>query len=135
MRLRTTCMECFRVDGKPSELANSVELRDDGLYQITCSRGHVTVTAIQEQKFEILFDLGAMALLDGYTREAVSSIAASLGQSVKLVSHLMKGMLQIGGRHTDSRRPLVRWREKMRAIDLLVAKHCVLHSVLRHATG
>lgn len=78
MRLRTTCLECFNVDGQPPELASSVELRDDGLYQVTCSRGHVTVTAVQQQKFEILFDLGAMALLDGYTREATSSIAASL---------------------------------------------------------
>lgn len=78
MRLPISCMECFRVDGHPSDVAISVELRDDGLYTATCPKGHVTVTAIQEQKFEVLFDLGAMALLDGYTREAVSSIAASL---------------------------------------------------------
>ena len=78
MRLPISCMECFRVDGHPSDIAISVELRDDGLYKVSCPRGHVTVTAIQEQKFEILFDLGAMALLDGYTREAVSSVAASL---------------------------------------------------------
>jgi len=71
-------MECFRVDGRPSDVAISVELRDDGLYTATCPQGHITVTAIQEQKFEVLFDLGVMALLDGYTREAVSSIAASL---------------------------------------------------------
>lgn len=78
MRLPINCMECFRVDGRPSDVAISVELRDDGLYQVICPRGHATVTAIQQQKFEVLFDLGAMALLDGYTREAVSSIAASL---------------------------------------------------------
>src|SRR4030095_600787 len=71
-------MECCRVDGYPSDIAISVELRDDSLYKVSCPRGHVTVTAIQEQKFEVLFDLGAMALLDGYAREAVSSIAASL---------------------------------------------------------
>lgn len=59
-------------------MAVLVEFRDDGLYKVACPRGHVTVTAIQEQKFEVLFDLGAMALLDGYTREAVSSMAASL---------------------------------------------------------
>lgn len=78
MRLPISCMECFRVDGHPSDVAISVELRDDGLYKVTCPRGHVTVTAIQQQKFEVLFDLGAMALLDGYTREAISSMAASL---------------------------------------------------------
>src|SRR4051794_31915548 len=78
MRLPISCMECFRVDGHPSDLAISVELRDDGLYTATCPKGHVTVTAVQEHKFEVLFDMGAMALMDGYTREAVSSIAASL---------------------------------------------------------
>jgi hypothetical protein len=78
MRLGITCMGCLEVDGRPSEEAVSVEMRDDGLYMITCRRGHTTVTAVQEQKFEILFDLGAMALLDGYPREAVSSIAAAL---------------------------------------------------------
>jgi hypothetical protein len=78
MRLAITCMGCFQADGKPSDEAVSVEMRDDGLYSVTCHRGHTTVTAIQEQKFEILFDLGAMALLDGYPREAVSSIASAL---------------------------------------------------------
>jgi hypothetical protein len=71
-------MACFKEDGRPSDEAVSVELRDDGLYSVSCSRGHNTVTAIQEQKFEVLFDLGAMALLDGYPREAISSIAAAL---------------------------------------------------------
>lgn len=95
MRLRMTCMECFREDGKPSEEAASVELRDDGLYAVTCSRGHTSVTAIQEQKFEILFDLGAMALLDGYPREAVSSMAASLERFIEhytLVAALKHGI-------------------------------------------
>jgi hypothetical protein len=36
------------------------------------------VTALQQQKFEILFDIGANAILDGYYREAVSSFSSSL---------------------------------------------------------
>ena len=71
-------MACIQVDGKPSNEAFSVEMQDDGLYSTTCQSGHKTVTAIQEQKFEILFDLGAMALLDGYPREAVTSMAAAV---------------------------------------------------------
>jgi len=78
MKLRIPCMQCLQEDGKPSDELMPVEMRDDGLYKVTCPNGHITITAIQEQKFEILFDLGAMALLDGYPREAVSSIAASL---------------------------------------------------------
>ena len=78
MRLQIKCMTCLEVDGKMSDEANSVEMQDDGLYSMTCQRGHKTITAIHEQKFEILVDLGAMALLDGYPREAVTSMAAAV---------------------------------------------------------
>lgn len=43
-----------------------------------CSRGHKSVTVLQQQKFEVLFDIGANAILDGYYREAVSSFTSSL---------------------------------------------------------
>jgi hypothetical protein len=78
MRLRINCVACLQADGKPSDDAESVEMRDDGLYSVTCRRGHTTITAVREQKFEILFDLGAMALLDGYPREAITSMAAAV---------------------------------------------------------
>lgn len=55
-----------------------VELRDDGRYEFICEKGHTTVTVLQEQKFEVLFDLGAYAILDGYHREAVTSFTSSL---------------------------------------------------------
>ena len=55
-----------------------VDIRDDGLYEITCQNGHTTITALQEQKFEVLFDIGAHAIFDGYYREAVSSFKSSL---------------------------------------------------------
>lgn len=71
-------MQCFTEQGYPSAEFQSVEIRDDGLYSSTCSNGHTTLTVIQEQKFEVLFDIGAMALIDGYPREAVTSIAAAL---------------------------------------------------------
>src|SRR2546425_10183395 len=55
-----------------------VEFRDDGRYQVTCPKGHTGITILQEQKFEILFEIGAYAIADGYYREAVSSFTASL---------------------------------------------------------
>ncbi|QIM52514.1 hypothetical protein [Hydrogenophaga crocea] len=78
MKLRLPCMQCFQELGRPTDEMLPVELRDDGLYEATCERGHTTVTAIQEQKYEVLFDLAAMALLDGYPREAIASMAAAL---------------------------------------------------------
>jgi hypothetical protein len=71
-------MQCFQEQGQPSLEFIPVEIRNDGLYSLTCNNGHTTLTAIQQQKFEILFDMGAMALLDGYPREAVMSMATSL---------------------------------------------------------
>lgn len=71
-------MQCLRENGKPSEEFSFVEFRDNGRYQLTCKNGHQTTTILQQQKFEILFDIGAYAILDGYYREAVSSFTSSL---------------------------------------------------------
>lgn len=71
-------MQCFQEQGHPSSEFQPVEIRDDGLYSSTCSKGHTTLTVVQQQKFEVLFDIGAMALIDGYPREAVTSMAAAL---------------------------------------------------------
>ncbi|ERI10245.1 hypothetical protein [Aneurinibacillus aneurinilyticus] len=55
-----------------------VEVNDEGVYELTCKSGHKTTSFLQNAHFEILFELGAKAFLDGYTREAISSFAASL---------------------------------------------------------
>ena len=78
MRLLIPCMKCLQEFGTPSGEFARVEFRDDGKYEITCSRGHEATTILQQQKFEVLFDIGAHAIIDGYYRESVSSFAASL---------------------------------------------------------
>lgn len=78
MRLVIPCMMCLQELGRPSGEFARVEFKDDGCYEITCSSGHTAVTVLQQQKFEVLFDIGANAILDGYYREAVSSFTSSL---------------------------------------------------------
>ncbi len=78
MRLLVPCMQCFQEFGKPTDEFSHIEFRDDGRYEIKCSFGHETTTVLQQQKFEILFDIGAHAILDGYYREAISSFTSSL---------------------------------------------------------
>jgi hypothetical protein len=78
VRLLVPCMQCFQQFGKPTEEFSHVEFCDDGRYEIKCSFGHETTTVLQQQKFEVLFDIGAHAILDGYYREAVSSFTSSL---------------------------------------------------------
>jgi len=78
MRLLIPCSKCIFSAGTPTLALARVEVRDDGRYELTCPSGHTTVSLLQQQKFEVLFDLGAHAILDGYYREAVSSFATSL---------------------------------------------------------
>jgi len=71
-------MVCFQELGRPTNEFASLDFRDDGRYEVCCSRSHKSVTVLQQQKFEVLFDIGANAILDGYYREAVSSFTSSL---------------------------------------------------------
>jgi len=80
MKLPIACMQCLIVNGKPSDALALVEFRDDGRYEFTCENGHRTTTILQQERFEILFDIGGHAILDGYYREAVSSFTSSLEQ-------------------------------------------------------
>jgi hypothetical protein len=74
-------MECVQsgalLKGRDQALIE-MELTDDGFFSGTCKQGHKIVAVLQNPKYELLFDLGGLALLDGYTREAVSSFAVAL---------------------------------------------------------
>ena len=48
-----------------------------GKLTVRCDQGHVTVVTLPIPLFELLFDFGCSALLDGYPREAVTSFASS----------------------------------------------------------
>ncbi len=84
------CWECFSQTDQSKEaydklknelnadLDFEVELNNDNIHEFVCPKGHRTFTQLQEQKFEILFDIASLALIDGYTKEAVSSYSSSL---------------------------------------------------------
>ncbi len=78
MRIPLTCMQCFRERGQPDDFVYPAELQDNGLYRMKCRSGHDTVTCVQEQKFEVLFELALNAIVDGYYREAVASFTSAL---------------------------------------------------------
>lgn len=55
------------------------EFADSSVHDLTCPRcGARYCVLIRKHKFEVLFDLGTRALMDGYAREAVASFAAAL---------------------------------------------------------
>ena len=66
-----------------------VELNEDGIYNFNCTNNHIQWTFIDEHLFQILFDLGALALSDSYTREAVSSFATALERFYEFIIKLI----------------------------------------------
>jgi len=73
MRLPLICGQCE----KGTRLLYLHELRDAGVYEFICKNGHSSVTVLQEERFEVLFQLAANAILDGYYREAIASFTSS----------------------------------------------------------
>ena len=53
-------------------------LSDSGEYEVKCGKGHVSTVILDNVKFELLFEMGINAIVDGYPREAVSSFASAL---------------------------------------------------------
>lgn len=70
-------MRCS-LDGYEKSVIGTAAMNDDGVFTGTCSSGHVYSIAVQNLPFELLFDEGLAALVDGYLREAVLDFAASL---------------------------------------------------------
>lgn len=75
MKTLLACNQCV-VNGIPSY--TKAEIEANGIYEFTCTKGHRNISILQLHSFQVLYDLGISALLDGYTREAVSSLAVSI---------------------------------------------------------
>lgn len=78
MKLPVSCGQCMREAIENSFILGNAEFNDDGRYEVHCPKGHTSITVLQQQKFEVLFEIGAYAILDGYYREAVSSFTSAL---------------------------------------------------------
>jgi hypothetical protein len=78
LKMPLICAECMCDDPASANFIASSELNDNSIYEVRCPKGHQSYVVLQQQKFELLFDIGACALLDGYHREAVSSFTSSL---------------------------------------------------------
>ena len=76
VRTVLNCFECQSSLGVPN-LATA-EYNDSGVFYFTCSNGHQSVSILQQDRFELLFEIACNAINDGYYREAVTSFASSL---------------------------------------------------------
>ena len=78
MKLIARCSACTEKRGLTEDSILWVEIEDGAYYETTCLQGHRRAFTLTTHKFEVLFEFGAMALIDGYPREAVSSFAVAL---------------------------------------------------------
>ena len=69
-------------DGETTDISGidsvEVELTHEGFYNCVCSEGHKFRVHLQEELFQMLFELATVAIADGYYREAVTSYTAAL---------------------------------------------------------
>ncbi|HBM2998761.1 TPA: hypothetical protein PCK48_004845 [Klebsiella quasipneumoniae] len=78
MKFHVYCSECSSQDSETECLPSKLEIKNDWSYEFTCPNGHANILDLMNQKFEILFEIGAHAIIDGYYREAVSSFTSAL---------------------------------------------------------
>lgn len=78
MKVLLICMECSQESSLLDLQPVTVAMNDERFFEMTCSKGHRSLTIIQQPKHEVLFELGMNALVDGYPREAVTSFASCL---------------------------------------------------------
>lgn len=94
--INTFCNYCFEEANKSGQDYDYnqdkhlfVELNEEGFYSFECPKKHTQWKFIHAHLFQILFDLGTLALSDSYTREAISSYAASLERFYEFIIKLI----------------------------------------------
>lgn len=108
------------------------KIKDDGKYLVQCEAGHINEVILDNIKLELLFEMGANALIDGYYREAVSSFASSLERFYEFYWHVV--MTHIGQQTEDileTWKPLSKFSERQigaysTAVLLLTRKSALL---------
>lgn len=83
------CSQCATEFGQQSQQLFSVEVRGGETYQLTCLNGHESLVLLQHRNFEVLFEIGLLALLDGYYREAVLDFAAATERFLEFFAYFV----------------------------------------------
>lgn len=85
MRIIMTCQGCLQnhfsksnIPLSPEGITYSIQLADNGTAEYICKNNHKTFITTQFIKYEMLFEIAVYAFIDGYYREAIATIAASL---------------------------------------------------------
>ncbi|ART78117.1 hypothetical protein B4U37_19655 [Sutcliffiella horikoshii] len=105
MKLNFPCTTCF-LNGRKN-IESAIDITDDGVYEVKCENGHYSIQLIRNEKYEILFDLGMLALNNGFAREAVSSLASSLERFYEYATRVILNGFDIGAEEVEKTWKLV----------------------------
>ncbi|MDF2501840.1 MAG: hypothetical protein K0Q77_2554 [Anaerosporomusa subterranea] len=94
MKLLLRCPQCA-----PTAVSQYVEMNYEGVYQLDCPSGHRVLVVLPLQKFEILFQMGSLAFLDGYPREAALDFAAALERFFEFAIMVMLSQQRVPKSH------------------------------------
>lgn len=83
MKLKMTCPYCLveqqaKVGDTVYLTVDSIELCTKYYYEYTCPNGHKNSFFLSNPRYELLYDMGISAYLDGYYREAALDFAACI---------------------------------------------------------
>ncbi|WP_437793039.1 hypothetical protein [Sorangium sp. So ce693] len=81
--------------------AEHVDVGEHGVYEATCPQGHRIVCGVSNRRFELLFDAAALALVDGYYREAIATFASALERFFEFYIRVVLRNCGVGGKEID----------------------------------
>ncbi|WP_122755336.1 hypothetical protein [Pseudomonas viridiflava] len=95
MEIFATCIECMQTKGMPILKPFSAPYFDDRISMVECDSGHKMAIVLRAQKFELLLESGANALIAGYTLEACASFSAALERFFEFSNKIILTHLKI----------------------------------------
>ncbi len=131
MIIRLFCPECALAATKKLPHATIdvpvpiARVSDDGRYEVRCQAGHVNTVYLDNVKFELLFEMGLNALLDGYPREAVSSFASSVERFYEFYWHVAIAHLAIAEQEKTAAWKAVA-KQSERQLGMFITAHLLL---------
>lgn len=95
MRITSSCMECLKEFGRPNFEVFNLPYYENRIAIVECSHGHKSALVLQSQKFEVLMESGADALLNGFTLEACATFYAALERTYEFAIRVFMRAKQI----------------------------------------
>ena len=93
MKILVSCYKCIFESGELEQVPKLCFAEyDEELCQYKCSKGHITYTWIENDRYELLFDSSIIAYLDSNYRESVLNASSSLES---FYEHMIKAILFI----------------------------------------